>query len=461
MTDTVLIVDDEPKARDLLAHTVERFGHRTLLAPDGAAALQLLEREPVDLIVSDIRMPSVDGRALTRTVRERWPLVPIVLVTAYGTVRDAVAMGKAGAFDYLEKPFDVGDLKLVITNGLALRTALCRRESSLGDESEADALLGGAPAFREVLTAISHAGETTLTVLLTGESGTGKEVVARAIHDRSARNDQPFVPVNCAAIPEQLLESELFGHTKGAFTGAGANRVGRFEQADGGTLFLDEIGDMPLPMQAKILRVIQDRRVEPVGGTASRTVDIRIIAATNKELEPEIQAGRFRQDLYYRLNVFPIHLPPLRERAEDIPVLAEQFRTRFARSMGKDMGGISKAALGALIAYGWPGNVRELRNCIERAVLLAQEEVIELSHLPAYVSGSSRTGIAGGTPSGQIPPGFRLDDDLSQFEKTRILSALEQTEGVQVRAAELLGITERSLRNRIQKLGLRTRKLSS
>lgn len=457
-TGTVLLVDDEPKARELLSMTVRGLGHRPIAAADGVEALRLLEQETVDLVLTDVRMPGLDGKALLETVRTRWPGVPVILLTAYGSMRDAVAMTKRGAFDYLSKPFEIDDLEKVVTNGLALRSALFenrRLRAELHDRYGIDALIGDAPAFRELLGLVAQVAQTQSTVLLSGESGTGKEVIARAIHFSGRRADMPFIAVNCAAIPEQLLESEMFGHVKGAFTGALSDRVGRFQQAEGGTLFLDEIGDMALPMQAKILRVLQDQQVTAVGATMPRAVDVRVIAATNKDLSAAMASGAFREDLYYRLAVFPIHLPPLRERVEDIPLLAEHFRAYFAAAMGKRVTGFSASAMAAMSAYGWPGNIRELRNYVERATIVASGGLLELNHLPGILRREASE--TGGMPSAcrQFMPGFALDAELQRTERALVVHALEETGWVQVRAAELLGISERSLWHRLKKLGIR------
>jgi two-component system NtrC family response regulator len=458
MTGTVLLVDDEPKARELLAMTVRGLGHRPIAAADGVEALRLLEQEAVDLVLTDVRMPGLDGEALLETVRTRWPGVPVILLTAYGSMRDAVAMTKRGAFDYLTKPFEIDDLEKVIANGLAMHSALFenrRLRAELHDRYGIDALIGDAPAFRELLRLVAQVAQTQSTVLLSGESGTGKEVIARAIHFNGCRADMPFIAVNCAAIPEQLLESEMFGHVKGAFTGALSDRIGRFQQAEGGTLFLDEIGDMALPMQAKILRVLQDQQVTAVGAATPRTVDVRLVAATNKNLSAAMAAGTFREDLYYRLAVFPIQLPPLRERVEDIPLLAEHFRAYFAGAMGKRVTGFSDRAMTAMCAYAWPGNIRELRNYVERATIVAAGALLELNDLPGILR-KDETGTAEPVSSRRpFTRGFALDAELQQAERALVVRALEETDWVQVRAAELLGISERSLWHRLKKLGIR------
>ncbi len=445
---TILVVDDEEKMREVLAMALEGLGHRPLAASDGGAALEVLEAEPVDAVLTDLRMPALNGRELLDAIRERWPDVPVVLMTAYATVKDAVRCIQHGAFDYLSKPFEMDELEKVLANALKLSGAL-RENRRLREElrlQSTESLLGDSPRFRTVLRAVREVAPSSATVLVTGESGTGKELVARAIHLASSRRERPFVALNCAAIPEGLLESELFGHVRGAFSGAVSNRTGRFEQADGGTLFLDEIGDMPITLQAKILRALQDQRVEPVGSDKSRKVDVRIIAATNRDLREGIQKGTFREDLFYRLNVYPIEIPPLRERPEDVPLLATHFAHEIAPSMGKRIEGFTEAALEALKRHPWPGNVRELRNYVERAIISARRSLLDVGDLPPDLR-ENRTGS-------QTPGGLPLDERLEQLEREWILEALQECQGVQVRAAERLGITERSLWHRVKKLGI-------
>jgi DNA-binding NtrC family response regulator len=451
MHHSVLLVDDEPKMRDVLSTALEGFGYRALPAADGEAALALLEHEDVDLILTDLRMPAMGGLDLLSAVKRRDPNLPVVLMTAYGSVKDAVQAMKDGAFDFIVKPFEIDELAAVLGNALKLHDALRdnqRLRAELEGRYSFSSLIGSSPAFRSVISAIGEVCESKATVLVTGESGTGKEMVARAIHFNSSRKAGPFVAINCAAIPEGLLESELFGHVKGAFTGAVANRSGRFAQAHGGTLFLDEIGDMPIATQAKILRVLQERSFEPVGSTLTREVDVRLLAATNKDLQEEVRERRFREDLYYRLNVFPIALPPLRERIEDIPALAEHFIEHIGANIGKRIGGFTPAAIKAMSDYDWPGNIRELQNCIERSIIVAKTSMVDIADLPRYLfrQREERAEV------GRIPSA--LDEELERIERRFILNALQKTHGIQVKAAELLGITERSLWHRIKKLGI-------
>jgi two-component system, NtrC family, response regulator AtoC len=451
MQHSVLLVDDEPKMRDVLSTALEGFGYRSLSAANGEAALDLLEQEDVDLVLTDLRMPSMGGLDLLSAVKRRSPNLPVVLMTAYGSVKDAVQAMKDGAFDFVVKPFEIDELAAVLGNALKLHDALRdnqRLRAELEGRYSFTNLIGSSPAFRAVITAIGEVCESKATVLVTGESGTGKEMVARAIHFNSSRKSGPFVALNCAAIPEGLLESELFGHVKGAFTGAVANRSGRFAQAHGGTLFLDEIGDMPIATQAKILRVLQERSFEPVGSTQTREVDVRLLAATNKGLQEEVRERRFREDLYYRLNVFPIALPPLRERIEDIPALAEHFIEQIGANIGKRINGFTPAAIKAMGDYEWPGNIRELQNCIERSIIVAKNPLVDVGDLPRYLF-QQREERA---DSGRIPSA--LDEELERIERRFIVAALQKTHGIQVKAADLLGITERSLWHRIKKLGI-------
>ena len=451
MPHSILLVDDEPKMRDVLSVALGELGYRALTAASGEEALEILDREEVDLVLSDLRMKGMHGRELLREIKRRWPNLPVVLMTAYSSVKDAVQAIKEGAFDYIDKPFEMEDLATTLANGLRLCDVLRdnqRLRAELEDRHSFESLIGNSPVFRRVIGAIAEVCDSRTNVLVTGESGTGKEMVARAIHFNSSRKTRPFVALNCAAIPEGLLESELFGHVRGAFTGATANRVGRFQQADGGTLFLDEIGDMPLAVQAKMLRVLQDRTFEPVGSTTSRTVDVRIVSATNKDLQVAIRDGRFRDDLYYRLNVFPIALPPLRERLEDLPLLVDHFTRQIVTSMGKRLTGFSPAALRAMAGYRWPGNIRELQNCIERSIIVARGASVEVDDLPAYLF-DRRDGKPVTPETTQD-----LDAELARIERQIILDALGKTGGVQITAAELLGISERSLWHRIKKLGI-------
>ncbi|CAI8964847.1 Regulatory protein AtoC [Pseudomonas sp. IT-P253] len=460
MTHNVLVVDDEPKLCDLLASALSQNGIAVFTAGNGVHALKVLEAEDIDLVISDWRMPGMDGPQLLAEIKSRFPQLPVIVMTAYSTVKNAVQSMRNGAFDYIAKPFDIDELDITVSKALQFRDILKdnqRMRAELDEHRQIDSLIGDSPSFRRVLHAIDSVRESNATILLTGESGTGKEMVARAIHNHGNRADKPFVAVNCAAIPEGLLESEMFGHRKGAFTGAVADRVGRFMQADEGTLFLDEIGEMPLALQAKILRALQERVIEPVGDPRERKVDVRVIAATNKNLLDAVANKEFREDLYYRLNVFPIPLPALRERIEDIAPLARHFAHTLGAMAGKRITGFSPEALQTMANYSWPGNIRELQNCVERATIVASGAVIEEEDLPAYLFASNP--VASGTliTEGSVPPD--LEAALADVEKAYILAALQQSNGVQAAAAQLIGISERSFWYRLKKLGIHVDKI--
>jgi len=460
MTHNVLVVDDEPKLCDLLASALSQSGIQVFTAGNGLHALKVLEAEDIDLVISDWRMPGMDGPQLLAEIKTRYPQLPVIVMTAYSTVKNAVQSMRNGAFDYIAKPFDIDELDITVNKALQYRDILKdnqRMRAELDEHQQIDSLIGDSPSFRRVLHAIDSVRESNATILLTGESGTGKEMVARAIHKHGNRADKPFVAVNCAAIPEGLLESEMFGHRKGAFTGAVADRVGRFMQADQGTLFLDEIGEMPLALQAKILRALQERVIEPVGDPRERKVDVRVIAATNKNLLDAVANKEFREDLYYRLNVFPIPLPALRERVEDIAPLARHFAHTLGATAGKRITGFSAEALQAMANYSWPGNIRELQNCVERATIVASAAVIEEDDLPAYLFASRSTDSGVLVAEGSVPAD--LEAALAQVEKSYILAALAQSNGVQAAAAQLIGISERSFWYRLKKLGIHVDKI--
>ncbi len=463
MSHNVLVVDDEPKLCDLLASALGQNDIQVFTAGNGLHALAVLEREEIDLVISDWRMPGMDGPQLLAEIKQRFPQLPVIVMTAYSTVKNAVQSMRNGAYDYISKPFDIDELDITVQKALQFRDILRdnqRLRAELDEHQQIESLVGESPAFRRVLQAVDSVRESSATILLTGESGTGKEMVARAIHKHGNRADKPFVAVNCAAIPEGLLESEMFGHKKGAFTGAVSDRIGRFQQADKGTLFLDEVGDMPLALQAKILRALQERVIEPVGDPRERKVDVRVIAATNKNLLEAVARKEFREDLYYRLNVFPIPLPALRDRVEDIPALARHFAHILGATAGKRISGFSPQALLAMTNYPWPGNIRELQNCVERATIVASSNTIEESDLPAYLFGSrpldsATTSILSHGPG--IPKD--LDAALAEVEKAYILSALQESNGVQTAAAQLIGISERSLWYRLKKLEIHVDKI--
>jgi DNA-binding NtrC family response regulator len=444
----VLVVDDEPLQLELVRGFLVRRGFDVLTAGDGESARELFRASPVDVIVTDQKMPGLSGLELLEAVRAIDPEVAVIVVTAYGTIEDAVAAIRAGATDYLTKPLNLDELlhrlgqardrqRLVVENR-ELRQALRERHRVEG-------IIGESGAMQEVLSLVARVAPSDATVLIRGESGTGKELVAKAIHHASRRRDGPLVRVNCAALPETLLEAELFGHDKGAFTGATTARRGRFEAAQGGTLFLDEIGDVPLHLQVKLLRALQEREIERLGSNRPTPVDVRLIAATHRDLERLAREGRFRDDLYYRINVVTITVPPLRERREDIPLLLEHFLATVARANGKTIRGLTREARDLLLRYDYPGNVRELENLVERAVVLTRDDVLDAADLPLTVRAAE-----GGEGLGPAP----LPAAVEGLERRMIGEALAQADGVQTRAAELLGISERVLRYKLRKYGL-------
>jgi DNA-binding NtrC family response regulator len=427
----VLVVDDAAAMREIISRNLTALGHAVRVAADVPDALAALEAEPADLVVTDMRMPGADGLDLVRAVRERWPNTALVMVTGFATVGGAVEAMREGVSDYLAKPFSDEELEH------AVRTALDRRRPVPTDAAHTFGMIGQSEAMGRVYRLIERAAGARVPVLITGESGTGKELVARAIHEGGPRRDGPFVPVNAAAIPEALFESELFGHAKGAFTGAGSARKGAFVAADGGTLLLDEVGELPALAQAKLLRVLQDQRIRPVGEDRERAVDVRIIAATNRDLEAMARAGEFRQDLFFRLHVLPIELPPLRERGGDIDVLLTAFLEDAAGEGPAPRP--SPEALDVLRRYAWPGNVRELRNVAERLVVLADGGTIELDDLPDAI----RTAPARASETTDNRP-------LRDVELEHIRAVLERAGGNKTRAAEILGIDRKSLREKLK-----------
>jgi DNA-binding NtrC family response regulator len=445
----VLIVDDEPNVRRVLSVLLRRDGYRTLEAGDGEEALRELDAHPVHAVVADLKMPRMNGLELLDAVQRLHPGVPVVLLTAHGTVGSAVEALKLGALDYLTKPYDPEEVRQVVAK--AVKTcALDSQETQTDRDDDPESLLiGPSPSLAEVMRVVERVAPTLATVVITGESGTGKELVARSLHRRSERAGAPFVKVNCAAIPDGLLESELFGYEKGAFTGAGARKPGRFELAHEGTLFLDEIGEMPLSAQPKLLRAIQEGRFFRVGGTRTVSVDVRLVVATNRNLKEEVQKGSFREDLYYRINVVPIRLPALRQRREDIPILAERFLERFAARQQRHFDGFAPEALELLRAHSWPGNIRELENAVERSVLLADGTVIEAEDLPGELQRD--LGASAGTAE-RMPLRERVRRETRRLERDAIREALRATDGNVTRAAKRLGLSRRGLQLKMKEL---------
>ncbi len=454
---SILVVDDEQSMREFLAICLKREGHEVATASSADQALAAIEDAPTDLIITDLRMPGkLDGVGLLAAIRERGIDSEVIVMTAYATPETAIAAMKQGAYDYLTKPFKIDEINAVIGRALEKRS-LVRANLALREEVEGRyklaSLLSKSPHMQKIFNLIGKIHSTRTNVLITGESGTGKELVARALHTEGNRAAKPFVAVNCGAIPTELMESELFGHLKGSFTGAIADKRGLFQQADGGTLFLDEIGELSLALQVKLLRVIQERQVKPVGATAEAPVDVRIVAATNRELEAEVAREAFRRDLYYRLNVIEIRLPPLRHRREDVPLLIEHFVRRHSAEQGKLIKGVSKAAIQRLQDHDYPGNVRELENIIERAVTLS-DDTIDVDSLPE-LRPAPRIGTSDANRLPIPEDGIDLDRVVHDYERALIERALDQTGSVRKRAANLLGITFRSLRYRITKLGMK------
>jgi two-component system response regulator PilR (NtrC family) len=454
---TVLVVDDERSMREFLAICLRREGHQVSVAESGERALESLAGAPADIVVTDLKMPGkVDGLGLLRGIRERGLDTEVIVVTAFATPETAIAAMKQGAYDYLTKPFKVDEINAVIHRALEKRALVeanvALREKVTGRYRLAS-LLGRSPQMQRVFELIGKIHSTRTSILVTGESGTGKELVARALHSEGNRAQKPFVAVNCGAIPEELMESELFGHRKGSFTGAIADKTGLFQQADGGILFLDEIGELSLGLQVKLLRALQERKVKPIGDTAETEVDVRVVAATNRELEEEVARGAFRSDLYYRLNVIEVRLSPLRQRREDIPLLIDHFVRRYAVEQEKRLSGVTADAMKVLQSYDYPGNVRELENIVEHAVTMAPGPRIDVGDLPRLRQ-TVATGASDGAEVAIPDDGFDLDRALADYERVIVLKALEQSGGVRKRAARLLGITFRSLRYRLAKLGL-------
>jgi two-component system response regulator PilR (NtrC family) len=452
----VLVVDDEPGLRDMLSILFKREGLDVTLAPGFGTARDAVTNapEPYAVVLTDLLMPDGNGMDLVSLIRQRSARTEVIVMTAHGGVETAIEAMRRGAYDFVTKPFATSELRALVHKALEKRAIVSENERLRAQllRERGRELLGHSEAMRRIFDLVQRIANARTTVLLTGESGTGKERIARAIHDASDRRDKPFLVVNCGAIPETLIEAELFGHEKGAFTGAVASRLGIFREAEGGTVLLDEIGELESSLQVKLLRVLQERKVRGVGAPAEVNVDVRVLAATNRNVEEDVRSGRFRQDLYYRLNVIRVEVPPLRQRREDIRPLAEHFLARCAAEQNKDIRSLAPDAVRAMEAYAFPGNVRELENIVERAVALAMGQTIGLGDLPREVSGLSAQPL----PSlvGLPEEGCNLDDVIGEVERRLILQGLERSGGVRTQAAKLLGVTLRSLRYRLQKHGL-------
>jgi DNA-binding NtrC family response regulator len=457
-TPAILIVEDEAKMRRLLELNLADEGYAVHSAADAEAGLNIVRQEKIDLVLTDLKLPGMDGLEFLQMLKRANTTIPVVVMTAYGTVETAVEAMKAGAADYVLKPFPLAEIQLVIRKELdvrRLREENVSLREALSQRYEFKNIVARSPKMQEILAIVERVAPTNSTVLLGGESGTGKDLIARAIHQHSRRSSGPFVKINCTAIPENLLESELFGYERGAFTGAVNPKPGKFELADKGTIFLDEIGDVPSAIQVKLLRVLQEREFERLGGTKTLKVDVRLVAATNRDLRAALEQGTFREDLYYRLNVVPISIPPLREHKEDIPYLVDHFIERFSREAGKQMSGITPGALNMLLNFHWPGNVRELENIIERAVAFANDATIDVQDIRLDLSpvrDRPATSSAGGVAaSGPFPPeGMTLE----QYEDEIIREAVHRANGNKSQAARLLGLSRNALRYRLSKMGV-------
>ena len=460
MPRTVLVVDDERNMRMVMRMALEEAGYRVLEAEHALEGVGLLKDPDLEVVLTDLKMPGMSGEEFVARCRQERPELPVIVVTAYGSIRSAIDCIKAGAANYITKPFEPEDLQLAVDSAVRLHDLLrenLQLQAAVSGAHPRRRLVGESPAMHRLREHIDRVAPYKSNVLITGESGTGKEAVARCIHEHGPRAERPWVALNCSAIPRDLMESELFGYVKGAFTGAVQNRMGRLEQANHGTLFLDEIGDLEPALQAKLLRVLQEREFSPVGTDAIRRVDVRVIAATNRDLRQMVRDNTFREDLLYRLDVYHIRVPPLRERAEDIPLLAEAFFTELRQEMDKQVDGFLPEAMGALSRYDWPGNVRELRNAVERSLLSCRGKLIGLRDLPDRVRRGPSTGDEDDEALDELG-NAGLDDWLEQAERRLIIQALKEAGGVQVQAARRLGITERSLWHRMKKLDIRVNK---
>ncbi len=451
----ILVVEDKESMARMLKETLEMEGYEVITARDGAEGIKMIKENKVDVVLTDLRLPKKDGLEVLKASKEKNPLAPVIVMTAYGSVETAVNAMKSGAYDFITKPLDTDYLQLLITRSLKNQRLLTENlllKDTLSHRIGTPDIIGKSPAMIEVAGNIQKVAPTKSTVLLLGESGTGKELFARAIHDLSPRRDHPFVPINCAAIPRELLESELFGYEKGAFTGAGERKLGKLELADKGTIFLDEIGEMDTALQSKMLRTIQEGEIDRVGGTGSVKIDIRIIAASNRDLEAAVAANTFREDLYYRLSVFPVTIPPLRERRDDIPVLVEHFISKYAAEMNIPHKKVSPEAMDILKKYSWKGNVRELENVIERALILCEGDTITEKELRLISAASSEEEAAGDTTGGTLDEVAKAA--LKAAESRRIREVLEETHGNKTRAAEILRVSYKTLLTKIKDYGI-------
>ncbi len=459
MKPRILVVDDEESIREFLDIMLRKEGYEVSMAEDGQAALDLIKKKSFDMVISDLQMPNLTGIELLRKVKDNYPDLLFMMITAFGTTETAVEAMKLGAYDYITKPFKIDEVRINIANALRSKNLEVENrvlKKELGKEYSFQSLVGNSEIMHQIYEMIRRVSQTPTNILVTGESGTGKEMVAKAIHYNGLLKDKPFVTVNCGAIPESLMESEMFGHKKGSFTGAVSDKQGLFEVADTGTLFLDEVGELPLTIQVKLLRAIQERVIRRVGGTEDSKIEVRIIAATNRNLEDMVASGEFRQDLYYRLNVINIRTPSLRERSDDIPVLANHFLKKYNERLNKSIGAISAEAMEMLKKYDYPGNVRELENIIERTVALEGGATILPESLPPFVNTPAGRKMASSHEIEITDDGVDLDKVIGQIEKELLIKAIHASNGIKKRAAKLLNITFRSMRYRVEKYNLGT-----
>ncbi|HOW56826.1 MAG TPA: sigma-54 dependent transcriptional regulator [Smithellaceae bacterium] len=450
----ILIVDDELNMRLVLSAMLKKEGFEVTAAADGREAIQILQAKPVSVVITDLKMPSINGMELLDHITNKYPKIPVIMITAHGTVATAVEALKKGALDYIMKPFELADLKNIIAKAIKTRTL---NESELilpPDEIDRGGIVGNSKKMLEIFDAVKRVSPSTTTVLITGETGTGKEVVAEAIHFNSPRKNNPLIKINCAAIAETLMESELFGYEKGAFTGASITKPGKFELAHKGTLFLDEVGEIPRDMQVKLLRVIQEQEFERVGGLKTIKVDVRIIAATNKNLQQDVRDGRFREDLYYRLNVFPLVMPPLRDRQEDIPSFVDYFIDKINKKLGLKITGTDEEVLRLFLSYQWPGNIRELENLLERIMLMAKSNVITVAELPEELKSSMTAQTDAVTEDGK-PLKDVVRNQMENVERQMIIRCLEESGGNVTKAAKELGLSRKGLQLKMIKYNLR------
>ena len=453
----ILVVDDERSMREFLEIFLAKKGHSVHTAENGSDALERISELEYDLVVTDLKMPGISGLEVLEETKKQWPDTQVIVMTAFSTTETAIEAMKKGAYDYVTKPFEINEAGVIIDKALNVRALVLdnqRLRREVRRQFSFESIVGNSQSMKEVYGTIRQIADTKTNILICGESGTGKELVAKALHYNSGRANKPLVVINCGAIPDQLMESELFGHVKGSFTGAISDKKGLFEAADGGTVFLDEIGELSLHLQVKLLRTLQERKIKRVGGIKETDIDTRLVAATNKDLEKEVRDGRFRDDLYFRINVIQVTLPPLRDRRDDVPLLAHFFLDRYNEELGKSIQGFTRGALDAMIGYDYPGNVRELENIVERAVAFEQTEWIGLKSLPARLFGASETS-PGVIVSGDVGEGMGLDTYLEQVERKLVLQAMAAKGGSVTEAARQLGISFRSMRYKLSKYGIR------